>query len=110
MKMLVAGTLASLALLSTSVGATETFRNGQSIYGKPAVAGSQTRVVDTRAGRTVNVKCGDTLTFVNGAQRFTWTFDVATHRRVALSKIAPADFGPTAQAVYVERNPSERGG
>ena len=46
-----------------------------------------------RTPRALNVRCGDTVTFVNGAKKFSWKFDTASHGAVPLAKIAPADFG-----------------
>ena len=58
----------------------------------------------------LQVAPGDTVTFVNGAKKFSWKFDTTNHGAVPLAKIAPADFGVVASTVYVSRNDYERGG
>lgn len=99
----------ALAGTSSFAKGSETLRNGQSIYGQSAqqpVSGG--RVVDVAAGDKLNVRCGDTVTFVNGAKRFTWKFDAVNHQRVDLAKIAPSDFGKAGFTVYVAGNDLER--
>ncbi len=110
MKKIAVGAVAALSLLSSAAYA-ETFLNGQSVYGRPASADAKpARVVDVATAKHVNVTCGEAVTFVNGANRFTWKFDVANHRAIPIDKIAPAGFGPSAYTVYVSRSEMERGG
>ena len=86
----------------------ETFRNGKSIYGVPTAQAEATKRVDVKGASYINVACGDTVTFVDGDQQFTWKFDVASHRVVELAKIAPAQFAGGSLKVYVARNDMER--
>lgn len=103
--------LGTLVLIATFSGAShaQTMLNGQSVYGRASAPDSSTRVVDLAAAKPINVTCGDTVTFVNGAQRFTWKFDVASHRAVPIASVAPAGFGTVEQVVYVSRHAGERG-
>lgn len=110
MKKIALSAVAALSILSAPSFA-ETFLNGQSVFGRPAPAGEPaSRVVDVTSAKYLNIRCGDSVTFVNGANRFSWRFDVATHRAVPLAKIAPSGFGTSALTVYVARNDMERGG
>lgn len=79
-------------------------RNGKSVFGTPADASVATRVIDVQAGSSVNVTCGDVVTFKSGEKSFTWRFDVAGHRSPVLSTIAPAGFVGNDFKVYVSRN------
>ena len=107
-KTLTSAALTVGALLCGAVQA-QTLMNGQSVYGRPGVDEAATRVVDLASTKPLNVTCGDTVTFVNGSQRFTWRFDTISHRAVPLAKVAPAGFGAREQVVYVSRQASERG-
>jgi len=104
--------LSALSMAGASQAATgangERLMNGKSIYGVPATASSSVKEVNVDQLDALNVQCGDTLTFRQGAQSFTWKFDVVSHRIVDLQKIAPAGFIKKPLLVYVDRNESER--
>jgi len=82
--------------------------NGKSVFGEPAERSAYALIVDVKAANYANIKCGETITFVNGGKTFTWKFDVVNHHAVDIRKIAPADFTDKALIVYVERNEFER--
>ncbi len=110
-KLLTAGFVATLAMTAgTAFAAGDTLLNGKSRFGQPAADMQGARVVDATNAKALNVRCGDTVTFVNGAKKFSWKFDTTNHGAFPLAKIAPADFGAVASTVYVSRNDSERGG
>jgi len=103
--------VATLALAAGSAfAAGDTLPSGKSRFGQPTAELQGARVVDATNAKTLNVRCGDTVTFVNGAKKFSWKFDTTNHGAVPLAKIAPADFGVVASTVYVSRNDYERGG
>lgn len=101
--------LAALASVpALSMAATHaSFRNGSSFYGQPAGAATASRVVDVATARSVNVAYGETVTFTEAGQQFTWTFNGLDHKGLALADIAPAGFGRSLK-VYVARNPLTR--
>lgn len=102
---LVVATAAPMA----SIAASETFLNGQSIYGQPAGATSATRTVDLSQSTRVNVVYGETVVLRGDAgQQFAWTFNGLDRRAVDLAKIAPPSFGTKAAIAYVGRDPSNR--
>ncbi|MBI2750464.1 MAG: CzcE family metal-binding protein [Burkholderiales bacterium] len=110
-KLLTAGIVSTFAFAAGSAfAAGDTLPNGKSRFGQPTADMQGTRVVDVANAKALNVRCGDTVTFVNGAKKFSWKFDTTNHGAVPLAKIAPADFGAVASTVYVSRNDSERGG
>ena len=110
-KSLIAGLAASLAVAAGSaLAAGNTLPNGESRYGHPVSAPQGVVVVNTATAKSVNVLCGDTVTFVNGAEKFSWRFDSVVHGAVPLSKFAPAAFGSVRTTVYVARNEAEYGG
>lgn len=86
----------------------DTFSNGRSWYGVPNSAGAATRVIDVKSTKAINVDCGETVTFQSGDKKFTWRFDVVSHRAVDLRKVAPADFTNEKLMVYVSANVYER--
>ncbi|MBB4843803.1 hypothetical protein HNP55_002326 [Paucibacter oligotrophus] len=104
--------LSALGLAGASQAATgangERLMNGKSVYGVPAAASSAVKEINVDQLSTLNVNCGDTLSFRRGEQSFTWKFDVVGHRIVDLQKIAPAGFIDKPLLVYVDRNESER--
>lgn len=81
----------------------EMFRNGSSFYGEPANGKAATRSVDVATTRSINVKYGETVQFVKGAEQFAWTFNGLDNRSVALTKIAPHNFA--SMEVRVGRDP-----
>lgn len=66
------------------------------------------RVVDLASTDRLNVAYGERVTFLNGAQQFSWTFDGFDRRAVDVSQLAPAGFAGKPLVVYVGRNPSNR--
>lgn len=109
-KLLTAGFVAALSLAAgTAFAAGDTMLNGKSRFGEPTTDMQGAPVVDATNVKALNVRCGDTVTFVNGAKKFSWKFDTTSHGAVPLAKIAPADFGAVALTVHVSRNDSERG-
>ena len=92
-----------------SMAASETFRNGQSIYGQPAAASSAARVVDLAQVARPNIAYGETVIFLGDAgQQFAWTFNGLDRRGVDLAKIAPAGFATKGAVAYVARDPANR--
>ena len=66
------------------------------------------KVVDlSKAPKSLNINCGDVISFRDGDKTFTWKFDVVGHQAVKLAAIAPAGFNAQAFTVYVSRNDSE---
>jgi hypothetical protein len=86
----------------------EQLYNGQSIHGRTVSQVANARVVDVSAQKSLNVDCGETVTFKKGSQTFTWKFESASHRVVDLRAIAPAGFSDASLMVYVSRNEAER--
>ncbi|MFN3809060.1 MAG: CzcE family metal-binding protein [Roseateles asaccharophilus] len=100
--------LAMSATAASAAMGTTTLANGKSIYGATAAASQATKVVDAGSANTLNVDCGETVTFRNGDKSFSWKFDVVGHRVVDLQTIAPAGFSSKPLKVYVARNETER--
>lgn len=86
----------------------ETLYNGQSIYGRAVTQPQNARVVDVSAQKSLNVDCGETVTFKKGTQTFSWKFETVGHRPVDLRAIAPAGFVDSPVTVYVSRSEAER--
>ncbi len=101
------GLALSAAMANAAVGTT-TLANGKSVYGAAASASQAAKVVDVASAGTLNVDCGETVTFRNGDKSFSWKFDVVGHRVVDLQAIAPAGFSSKPMKVYVARNDGER--
>ncbi|HMN82018.1 MAG TPA: CzcE family metal-binding protein [Burkholderiaceae bacterium] len=78
------------------------------LQGTPAQNAMAERVVDLDSTRTVNVVCGDIVTFRSGGQSFTWRFDVLDHSVVNLADIAPAGFPTRTVRVFVAGSEDER--
>jgi hypothetical protein len=108
---LVLNIAACAAVLATgsAFAAGDTYINGKSIYGQPVRETVNAKLVDVTQAQKLNVRCGETVTFVNGDKKFSWKFDVAGHRAVDVSKIAPSDFGAKMATVYIAPNEFERG-
>ncbi len=87
---------------------TDTFANGQSFYGTPAMQPSAARVVDLTTAKHLNVAYGETVTFRNEGKEFSWTFNGLDRQGVSLAKIAPAGFTSKPFSVYVAQNPLTR--
>lgn len=103
----------TLAALAASVPALSmatthaTFRNGMSFYGQRADNATANRVVSVTTARTFNVAYGETVTFTDGSQQFTWTFNGLDRKGLALADIAPPGFGGAVK-VYVAQDPFNR--
>lgn len=82
--------------------------NGQSVYGRAVPQSQDARVVDVNAQKSLNVDCGETVTFKKGSQTFTWKFESVGHHAVDLRAIAPAGFSDAPLMVYVSRSEAER--
>ncbi len=105
---------AMLALVITAVpvtsvaAGTDSFRNGQSFYGEPALQMPATRTVELGTASHLNVAYGETVKFQNLGQQFTWTFNGLDRRAVDVSRIAPAGFPVKPLVVHVSRSPTNR--
>lgn len=86
----------------------EQLYNGQSVYGRVVAQPQNARVVDVSAQKSLNVECGETVTFKKGTQTFSWKFESVGHRAVDLRAIAPAGFADASLMVYVSRSEAER--
>jgi hypothetical protein len=71
----------------------------------PAKDTAPAETVDLARTHAVAVQYGETVKFVNGDHSFTWTFDGADNRGLALSQIAPSDVDTRMAKVYVGTNP-----
>lgn len=100
----------ALGLLVAVAGAQAGDRlyNGQSVHGRSVEQPQHARVVDVDAHKTLNVNCGDTVTFRKGSQSFSWKFDTVGHGAVDLRAIAPAGFSDKKLMIYVSRSEGER--
>ena len=96
------------ASAATFAAGLETFINGQSFYGQPSREATGARVVDLGAVPKINVRYGETVTFRNDGQQFSWTFDGLDRRSVDINKIAPAGMAVKPLTVYVARDPANR--
>lgn len=99
--------LAAAPLASVAAGS-EAFASGQSHFGQPTAPQATTRAVDLGSTSTINVAYGESVTFRNGGQQFTWTFNGLDRRAVDVAKIAPAGFPTKPLLVSVGRNPANR--
>lgn len=101
--------LAAATVPALGHAASDTFLNGQSLYGQPAAVSSATRVVDLTKTPRVNVTYGETVAFrSNAGQQFAWTFNGLDRRGVELAMVAPAGFATKGFVAYVGRNPANR--
>ncbi len=82
--------------------------NGKSVHGSAVAAPPTARQVNVELGKSLNVACGETVTFRKGEKTFSWKFESATHRAVDLRTIAPAGFTDKGLMVYISRNEAER--
>lgn len=83
--------------------------NGKSVHGSEVVAqAGAAKAVNVDDRRSLNVDCGETVTFRKGDKTFSWKFDSVSHRAVDLRTIAPAGFADKPLMVYVSRNEAER--
>lgn len=107
--------MAAVSLLAAYFGpmalasSAETPPNGRSVYGIANAAQAADRTVDVSSTSTLNVTCGETVTFLSGGHSFTWRFDVRGHRPFDLKQVAPASFPLERLMIYVSSNDLERG-
>ena len=87
----------------------QTMANGRSVYGIANATAAADRTVDVSSATTLNVTCGETVTFLSGGHSFTWRFDVRGHRPFDLKQVAPAGFPLQRLMIYVSPNDLERG-
>nr|WP_052170819.1 CzcE family metal-binding protein [Massilia sp. JS1662] len=92
--------LAATAPVLAHAACDDTFRNGACLYGEPAT-GAPMRTVDLSTTRSIAVKYGETVRFVDGDHAFAWTFDGLGQRAVPLAKVAPAGVDTHAARVYI---------
>ncbi len=92
----------------TFAAGSDTFPNGQSIYGQPSRGTTSVRVIDLGTAKVLNVEYGETVTFRSDGRQFSWTFNGFDHQAVNIAKIAPAGFATKPLIIYVERNPLTR--
>ena len=100
--------LAMSATVASAAMDTSTLANGKSIYGATTAASQTAKVVDVSKVSTLNIDCGETVTFRHGDKSFSWKFDVIGHRVVDLQTIAPVGFVSQPLKIYVARNEGER--
>ncbi|MFN3302143.1 MAG: CzcE family metal-binding protein [Roseateles sp.] len=92
---------------SANVARNETMANGKSVHGQVVAQSQHDRVVNVDAQKSINVDCGDVVTFKKSGQSFTWKFDSVRHGAVDLRTIAPAGFTDQKLTVYVSRSEAE---
>lgn len=78
-------------------------RGDAAAYGQPVSSNSADRVIElTPQTRFVNVTNGETVTFEQGGQRFTWHVDTFNNvAEFALAKISPNTMNINGVEVYV---------
>ena len=97
MKLIPSLVLVAASLISLSASALTTADR----YGSAANAMASARVIDvTAATRYINVNHGDTVTFTNGSDTVSWTFD-GVAQAVPLSAIFPNAGAAAGVLVYV---------
>lgn len=86
-----------------------TLSNGNSVYGVPTTPTASSKVVDLSKAppKSLNINCGDVISFRDGDKTFTWKFDVVGHQAIKLAAIAPAGFNAQALTIHVSRNDGE---
>lgn len=77
------------------------------LYGRVGDAAVASRVVDITKAKYINIDCGETISFTNGKDSFSWKFDVIGHRTVDIKKIAPKSFESADFLIYVDANEYE---
>lgn len=104
-----AALLAAASAPALGFASSETFLNGQSVYGQPAAVSAGAFEVDLTQSPRPNIAYGETVAFRGDAgQQFAWTFNGLDRRGVDLAKIAPPGFGAKSAVAYVGRDPSNR--
>ena len=99
--------VAMAGLLVSSYAGAATFSNGGSYFGSQVPTSQYARVIDLAKGGPVNIVCGETVTFMNNGQQFTWKFDSIRHSKVALNQFAPSGFDTGNKVVYINRGDHE---
>ena len=83
-----AALLVAAVIPTISLAASETFLNGQSIYGQPGAVSGASRVVDVAQATRLNVAYGETVVFRGDAgQQFAWTFNGLDRRAVEETRV-----------------------
>jgi hypothetical protein len=102
-----ARTVVSFASLCVLVGTAYALPNSpKDMLGSPAPAAAADRVITiTPTTRHVNVRGGETVTFVSGGSSTTWSFDNPDMWAARLSEILPPGALDREILVYVGRNP-----
>lgn len=88
-------------LIATSYASASTFPTGDSYFGNPMPVAQSYRVIDLAQGKWATVDCGETVTFVNKGQKFSFRFDSIRHSRVPIASFAPAGFDAGGKVVYI---------
>jgi hypothetical protein len=93
------------AVFATAANAAS--RGDAAAYGQPVSSNSADRVIElTPQTRFVNVTNGETVTFEQGGQRFTWHVDTYNYvTAFALTNISPKTMNVNGVEIYVA--PSE---
>lgn len=90
-----AAALVTAAVPAIGFAASETFLNGQSIYGQPATVANASRVVDLAQASRLNIAYGETVVFRGDAgQQFAWTGAVSIWRRSHRQASPPRALSP----------------
>lgn len=106
---LLAGLLAAAGAAQAGQPGAPLMSNGKSIHGSEVLAKDGTaKTVNIDDRKSLNVDCGETVTFRKGDKSFSWKFESANHSAVDLRTIAPAGFLDKAFMVYVSRSEAER--
>lgn len=93
---------AAALLVATSYASAATFPNGESYYGNRMPLAQSARVIDLATQtKWATVECGETVTFVNKGQPFSFKFDSIRHSRVPIASFAPAGFDAGNKMVYI---------
>lgn len=107
MRALAMGLLAVAGFAQAGTPNPDLMNNGKSVFGEPVTATQDTRIINLAKQNSLNVTCGDVVTFQNGSKTFSWKFDTTRHSAVDLQKIVPAGFTDKNVKIYVSRNEGE---
>ena len=106
---LLAGLLIAAGAAQAGQPGANLMSNGKSVHGNQVVAqAGATKVVNIDDRKSLNVDCGETVTFRKGDKSFTWKFDSVNHSAVDLRAIAPTGFADKPLMVYISRSEAER--
>jgi hypothetical protein len=79
-------------------------------YGTAAIAAAGRTIEITAMTKWVNVNNGETVTFIQGGNTFTWHFDTfPAVTNFPLDRITPSSFGNVKARVYVDADPASAG-